>query len=282
MPAYRFCRPDDVPQLVRAVNLCFDVHFRGAEPLTVAGFRAEMKELGVWPSNSMVALAGDEPIAVLIGTKRQREVLVLRLGVRPDQLRQGHGAHLVTSLGQKLAVLGPPRIVAEVPLDLPAALGFFAALGYRREATFTDWTRPAGAAEPVPEELTVPVTVDELAEAGFLEPAGDVAWERTCETLVGAQDALDGLAIATPERLEAYLLTRQGTDGLDVVAVGCRKPAQAEVYLGLLLRSVIGRTTLPVRLPRLAEDELPPAVLERLGFVPGRRYARFAGTARPA
>jgi len=282
MPAYRFCRPDDVPQLVRAVNLCYDVHFPGAEPLTVAGLRAEMKELGVWPSNSLVALAGDQPIAVLIGTKREREVLVLRLGVRPDQLRRGHGAHLVTSLGQKLAVLGPPRVVAEVPLGLPAAVAFFTALGYRREVVFTDWTRPAGGVEPVPEELTIPVTVGELADAGLLEPPGGGAWERARETLVGAQDVLGGLAIATPERLEAYVLTRQGTDGPDVVAAGCREGAQAEVYLGLLLRSVIGRTALPVRLPRLAEGELPRAVLEGLGFVPGRRSARFAATARAA
>lgn len=283
MPAYRFCRPDDVPRLVRAVNRCYDVHFPGAPPLTVAGLRAEMKELDVWPSSSMVALAGDEPIAVLIGTRREREVLVVRLGVRPDHLRRGHGAHLVTSLGQKLAVLGPPRLVAEVPLDLPAAAAFFAALGYRREADFTDWTRLPGGAEPVPAELTVPVTVDDVADAGLLEPAAGVAWERARESLVGSKDAFDGLAIATPERLEAYVLARPREDAVDVVAASCRDPAQAEVYLGLLLRAVVGGAgAVTVRLPRLADGELPPAVLERLGFAPGRRYARFAVVARAA
>lgn len=278
MPAYRFCRPDDVPQLVRAVNDCYNVHFPGTAPMTVEAFRVEMKELGVWPSNSMVALAGDEPIAVLIGTKREREVSILRLGVRPDHLREGHGAHLVTSLGQKLAVLGPPRLVAEVPLEPPGPAAFFAALGYQREASFADWTRHGGGVEPVPEELTIPVTVDEIFDAGLLEPAGDVAWGRTRETLVGAKESLTGLAIATPERLEAYLLLRERQVRLDVVATGCREQVREDLYLGLLLRSVLAKSVLPVRLPRLASDELPPALLRGLGFEPGRRYVRYAAT----
>ena len=133
MVAYRFCRPDDIPMLVAAVNRCYDVHFPAAPPLTVDGFRREMREDRLWPSNCMVATAGDEPVAVVLGTKAPEEVQVRRIGVAPGHQRRGHGRHLLESLGSKLAVLGPPRLVAEVPADLDEAMAFFAALGWRRE-----------------------------------------------------------------------------------------------------------------------------------------------------
>jgi len=133
--AYRFCRPDDIPLLVSAVNRCFDVHFPAAAPLTVDGFRREVREERLWPSNCMVATAGDEPVAVVLGTKAPQEVHVRRIGVAPGHQRRGHGRHLLESLGSKLAVLGPPRLVAEVPAMLTEARAFFAALGWREETT---------------------------------------------------------------------------------------------------------------------------------------------------
>ena len=282
MPAYRFCRPDDIPKLVRAVNECYNVHFADAEPFTVEQFRTEMKELGVWPSNSLAVMAGEDPIAVLIGTKREHEVLVLRLGVRPDHLRQGHGGHVLTSLSQKLAVLGPPRLVAEVPLDLPGVADFFAAVGYEKEATYVDWVRRTGEVEPVPEELVMTVPAADLLEEELLEVRGDVAWERSRETLANSTDSLEGLAIATPESLEACLLLRSGSGHVDVSAAGVRDPGREELFLSLLLRAVAGRCEVPVRLPKLAEGEFPDSVLEALGFERGRRCARYATSATPA
>ena len=135
MVAYRFCRPDDIPLLVSAVNRCFDVHFPAAAPLTVDGFRREVREERLWPSNCMVATAGDEPVAVVLGTKAPQEVHVRRIGVAPGHQRRGHGRHLLESLGSKLAVLGPPRLVADVPAVLTEARAFFAALGWREETT---------------------------------------------------------------------------------------------------------------------------------------------------
>src|SRR6185436_14059565 len=134
MVAYRFCRPDDIPMLVAAVNRCYDVHFPAATPLTVDGFRREMREERLWPSNCIVATAGDDPVAVVLGTKAPEEVHVRRIGVAPGHQRRGHGQHLLESLGSKLAVLGPPRLVAEVPAILAEARAFFAALGWHEES----------------------------------------------------------------------------------------------------------------------------------------------------
>jgi ribosomal protein S18 acetylase RimI-like enzyme len=130
VPSYRFCRPDDIPLLVHAVETCYRVHDPEEPGWSAESFRRGMREIDLWPSNSMVALDTDgEPVAVMIGTKRADEVAVHRLGVRPDHLRRGHGVHLLTSLSQKLAVLGPERLVAEVPEDRPAALACFAVAG---------------------------------------------------------------------------------------------------------------------------------------------------------
>ena len=284
MPSYRFCRPDDIPYLVRAVGECYDVHFPGSPAMTLERFRAEMKALDLWPSNSMVASSDDGPIAVLIGTKRAEEVLVLRVGVRPDHQRQGHGGHLLTSLSQKLAVLGPERLIAEVPRSLPGVADFVATAGYRREATYTDYCRLPAPVEPVPAELVTPVTVDELVGDESFEISPEVAWERRRETLLGGKDELEGVAIVSPERIEAFLLYRPVADGsgVDVVAAGAPLSERRELFLELLLRHLAGATELPLRLPKLAPGELPAPLLEKLGFEPGLRYDRYAAAATPA
>ncbi len=284
MPSYRFCRPDDIPFLARAINECYDVHFPGAPRMTVERYRAEMKALDVWPSNSLVASTDKGPVAVLIATKRAHEVMVLRVGARPGHERQGHGAHLLTSLSNKLAVLGPDCLAAEAPRSLPVAAGLLAAVGYRRERTYTDYLRPLSVPEPVPEELVMPITVQELDDYGLLDIPGHVALERQRETLLNRKDELEGAAIATPERIEAFALHRLSDDGatLDVVAAVARASEQQDLLLQLLLRHLAANTELPLRLPRLVQGEVSPAVLDALGFEAGERYDRFVVGAVPA
>ena len=278
MPAYRFCRPDDIPLLVRALNDCWDVHFPGEPPMTVERFRREMKELDVWPSNSMVAMGGPgggEPIAVSIGTKRAREVLVRRVGVRPDYQRQGHGRHLVTSLGQKLAVLGPPRLAAEVPLALPAAEAFFDALGYRREAVYTDYRREPGepAGDLPPEDLVVAVTAAELDAAGALAPPARVAWERSRESLVQIGDRLAGEALVSAERLEAWTLFLPAAEAggeVRVLAWGAADPERRDRLVALLLRRLAVRSGSAARPPQAGAGRAAGGPPRRPGVRPRR------------
>ena len=115
MSAYRFCRTDDIALLVDALNRCWSPYFPGEPPMTPAAFKRSIRDLQVWCSSCMVAFSGSDPIGVLIGAKRPSGTLVHRIAVHPDHLRQGHGRHLLTSLGSKLAILGPPRMIAEVP-----------------------------------------------------------------------------------------------------------------------------------------------------------------------
>ena len=139
LSSYRFCRTDDVALLVDALNRCWSPYFPDEPPVTPATFKRSIRDLQVWCSSCMVAFSGSDPIGVLIGAKRPSGTLVHKIAVHPDHRRQGHGRHLLASLGSKLAILGPPRIIAEVPETFAAACELFSASGYVQEALLTDY-----------------------------------------------------------------------------------------------------------------------------------------------
>src|SRR5215212_4410351 len=126
--------------------------------MTAAAFKRSIRDLQVWCSSCMVAFAGADPIGVLIGAKRASGTLIHKIAVHPDHLRQGHGRHLLDSLGSKLSILGPPRIVAEVPQTFAAARALFAAAGYVQEALLTDYVRQSPVrAQPAGGLFVIPV-----------------------------------------------------------------------------------------------------------------------------
>jgi GNAT superfamily N-acetyltransferase len=173
LSAYRFCRTDDIGLLVDALNRCWAPHFPAELPATPASFKRSIRDLQVWCSSCMVAFSGSDPIGVLIGAKRPSGTLIHKIAVHPDHVRQGHGRHLLTSLGSKLAILGPPRMVAEVNETFDAACGLFRACGYSQETVLTDYIlEPAEpAAAGVISGFVIPVTVDDLAANGLFDGA---------------------------------------------------------------------------------------------------------------
>src|SRR5687767_6002507 len=203
MAAYRFCRTDDIALLVDALNRCWAPYCRDEPPMTTAAFKRTIRDLQVWCSSCMVAFSGSSPVGVLIGAKRPSGTLVRKIAVHPDHRRQGHGRHLLASLGSKLAILGPPRIVAEVPEALGAARELFAACGYAPEGILTDYVLEGKEKDTgeVASGFVIPVTVDDLAANGLLEDAPARGWERSIETLTARRDEVAGLAVASEERI---------------------------------------------------------------------------------
>ncbi len=218
MAAYRFCRTDDIALLVDALNRCWAPYCPGDPPTTAASFKRSIRDLQVWCSSCMVAFSGPAPVGVLIGAKRPWGTLVRQIAVHPDHRRHGHGRHLLASLGSKLSILGPPRMVAEVPERLAAACELFSASGYREEAVLTDYVQEPGDAAGRDDTGTpdgrfvIPITVDDLTANGLWGDADPpVCWERSIETLTARKDDVAGLAVASDERIEASLLhTRDG------------------------------------------------------------------------
>ena len=282
MSSYRFCRTDDVALLVDALNRCWSPYYPDDPPMTAAAFKRSIRDLQVWCSSCMVAFSGSDPIGVLIGAKRPSGTLVHKIAVHPDHRRQGHGRHLLASLGSKLAILGPPRIIAEVPESLAAAGGLFSACGYVEEAVLTDYVleRPAlsereDAARV--EGFVIPVTVDDLAANGLLEEADPrVCWKRSVETLTARKDEIAGLAIASDERIEAYLLYVTCGTGAEIVSLRSFIDDGGARLTQLLSR--LGTGTF--RFPKVHTAGFSKDLLERLGFRPAGGYLLYAARAR--
>jgi len=289
LPAYRFCRSDDIALLSDALNACYLVHLEDQDVMSSADFKREIRELNVWSSSCMVASDDRDPIAVVTGAKRERETLIHRIGVRPDSLRRGHARHLLESLSQKLAVLGPARMVAEVPDDLPEARGLFEALGYRAEHRFADFTLRRPLAPPVAVGGVSPASLDDLLRSEALDPSVSRSWERELVTLQNRKDQIRGLAIASDTRVEACALFRDlpncGPRGRrEIVGLGGPvQPAQPEgravaarVLLETVLRIACQAGSMSVTIPKVSNDEICWDRLESMGFYRERTYTRVA------
>ena len=286
MSSYRFCRTDDIGVLVDALNRCWAPYFPDEPPMTPAAFKRSIRDLQVWCSSCMVAFSGSDPIGVLIGAKRPSGTLIHKIAVHPDHVRQGHGRHLLASLGSKLAILGPPRMIAEVPETLAATCGLFSACGYVQEAVLTDYVleRPAlsarGDAARV-EGFVIPVTVDDLAANGLLEEAHPpVCWERSVETLTARKDDIAGLAVASDERIEAYLLyAERGAEGTEILSLRSFIE-DGGARLRQLLSRLRAQGMATFRFPKVHPAEISKEFLETLGFRPTGGHLLYAGRAR--
>ena len=255
--------------------------------MTPAAFKRSIRDLQVWCSSCMVAFSGSDPIAVLIGAKRPSGTLVHKIAVHPDHRRMGHGRHLLASLASKLAILGPPRIVAEVPETFVPARELFSSSGFVQEAVLTDYVLQGEENDLAagPEGgFVIPVTVDDLAANGLLGEADPpVCWKRSVETLTARKEEIAGLAVASDERIEAYLLyVTPGT--------GPEANAEADILslrtfiedggarLKQLLSRLGARGLRTFRFPKVRATELSRQSLQPLGFRPAGGHVLFAST----
>jgi len=285
---YRFCRSDDLPSLVEAYNACYAVHFPEPPELTADGFKRWIREIQVWPSSCMLA-AGErgEPIGVLIGAKRATATRVVALGIRPDRLREGHGGHMLSSLVSKLAILGPPRIVAEIPETWSDARACFEAAHFLAERTYTDFALDGegGELRIEPHSLVGPIGVEEAVSAGVLAAAaGSICWDRSEEALFARREHVRGLAIASESRIEACLLYSLGKpdEPCRIERLHVADPLRGDPVAARLLGQLLYSVRRPLRFPRVHEDEVPFQALSRWGFAPARRTVEYAHMAGPA
>ncbi|HSR51354.1 MAG TPA: GNAT family N-acetyltransferase [Acidobacteriota bacterium] len=249
--------------LVEAVNQCYDVHFPDAEALTLAAFQAEIRELDMWASNCMVAREDDRLIGVLIAGKRPREVLIRRIGVHPDFQGRGIGSHLLTSLSQKVAVLGPDRLIIELPDQHADLFPFFQKNRYRHETTYYRYTLTEPPTTPPPPEAVIPFSLQDALDNDLIpddetshpdrlshsEPTSSPSiagpWDTQLPTLKAIANRLRGYAIASPDSIEAFVLFTTSPTGTVIHSCG---PAESPPYLPLLLSHTLGSNPPPLLL----------------------------------
>ncbi|HVH54742.1 MAG TPA: GNAT family N-acetyltransferase [Vicinamibacterales bacterium] len=281
MSSYRFCRTDDIGLLVEALNRCWAPYFPDEPLMTTAAFKRSIRDLQVWCSSCMVAFSGSDPIGVLIGAKRPSGTLVHKIAVHPDHRRQGHGHHLLESLGSKLAILGPPRIVAEVPETLAAARELFGASGYSMEAVLTDYVLEndehqarGGMSGDHDRGFVIPVSVDDLTANGLLgEDHPQTCWERSVETLTARKDDIAGLGVASDEQIEAYLLYMKHGEIVSLRTL----VEDGGARLNQLLSRVRASGISTFRFPKVHPTDFSEDSLEMLGFRRSGTHVLYAG-----
>src|SRR4030095_12571102 len=158
--------------------------------------------------------------------------------------------------------------------------------GYVQEAFLTDYVveGPAlserGDAARV-EGFVIPVTVDDLAANGLLgEAHPEVCWTRSVETLTARKDDVAGLAVASDERIEAYVLyVKRGMDETDILSLRCFID-EGGARLKQLLSQLRARGMETCRFPKVHPAEISKEWVEMLGFSPAGGHRLYAARAQ--
>jgi hypothetical protein len=168
-------------------------------------------------------------------------------------------------------------MVAEIPEAFTPTCALFVASGYIQEAVLTDYVleRPL-AGEPV-EAFVIPVTVDDVVANDLLADQ-QVCWERSVETLLARKDEIQGLAVASDESYEAFILYTKDGEILSLRSF----VEDGGARLKLLLSQLSAQGTKTFRIQKVHPAEISAELLELLGFRPAGLHRLFAAKARSA
>ena len=103
-----------------------------------------------------------------------------------------------------------------------------------------------------------------------------MCWERSVETLTARKGDIAGLAVASDERIEAYILYIEGGEILSLRSFIDDGGARLKQLLSRL--PVGGMRTF--RFPKVHPAEISTESLETLGFRPAGGYRLYAARAR--
>jgi hypothetical protein len=140
----------------------------------------------------------------------------------------------------------------------------------------------------------IPVTVDDLAANGLLGEADpQVCWKRAVQTLTARKDDIAGLAVASDERIEAYVLYGTRAPNRGPHDASCASWGGTAEILSLrsfiedggarlkqLLSRLRARGMTTFRFPKVHSSEISKELLETLGFRPAGGHLLYAAKAR--
>jgi hypothetical protein len=130
----------------------------------------------------------------------------------------------------------------------------------------------------------IPVTVDDLEANGLLgevHPQG--CWERSVETLTARKNDLAGLAVASDERIEAYILyigREAGSEGTPEIVSLRSFIDDGGARLKQLLSRLRSQGLTTFRFAKVHPAEISTEILETLGFRPAGGHHLYAARAR--
>jgi ribosomal protein S18 acetylase RimI-like enzyme len=267
MPSYRFCRPDDLELIVRAINQCCRIHETDTPEMTEERLKAHMTLFAVRPGNCMVALERQQPVAAVISTRREAGAWIQTLGCQPAFQRRGVASQLVEALVRKIAIQRTEDITVDVPEDNDAALQFFQAVGFEeRGRSVTLAGKPDSPGDLTGEVVQAPAA--ELLNAYEAFHAYPACWERSADSLAGYGELIQGYAYREDGATRGYLL-HQGATILDLA---CAPDADAAQVSTILLDHLRAAGTSPFVLPKVNTADPLFGILQQQGLQPARGY----------
>ena len=172
-------------------------------------------------------------------------------------------------------------MIAEVPETLAPACELFSASGYVQEALLTDYVlqREEDDLREVV-VFVIPATLDDLAANGLLgEADSQVCWNRSVETLTARKDDIAGLAVASDERIEAYVLYAAHVPTAEILSLRTFIE-DGGARLKQLLSRLSAQGMRAFRFPKVHPSEISSDYLQPLGFRPGGGHLLYAANAR--
>ena len=267
MPSYRFCRPDDLALIVRAINTCYRMHYPDEPAMTEERFKTHMTLFDVRPGNCMVALERQQPVGVVVSTKRDYGVWIQALGCQPAFQRRGIATQLIEALVRKIAIQRAPLVTVDVPTTNTPALRFFEAVDFTVRGHYVSYQGFLTGMTGSPGRIeTVPPT-DLLAYYAPFHTA-PACWERNAESLAGYGTLPQGYAYYAQDTVQGYLI-HWGNTILDL-AIAPQTDAE-QVSAALLGRLHVAGCT-HAAVAKVPEGEPMGPVLTRLGFTPTADY----------
>ena len=265
MPSYRFCRPDDLGLIVRAINQCCRIHEADSPEMTEDRLKAQMTLFAVRPGNCMVALDRHQPVAAIISTRREEEAWIQTLGCQPAFQRRGIASQLVEALVRKIAIQRTRDISVDVPEDNEAALHFFQNVGFEERGRLV--TLEGLPVDPVgPSQEVVQMPAADLLhdyEAFHAFPTG---WERRVDSLTCYGELLQGCAYRDGGATQGYVLYRDAT----ILDLACAPGVDAARVSAILLGRLPAVS--PLTFPKVNMDDPLFDALRQLGLKLARTY----------
>ena len=267
MPSYRFCRPDDLTLIIRAINSCYLMHYPDEPAMTEERLKEHMTLFQVRPGNCMVALEQQQPVGVVVSTKRDYGVWIQALGCQPAFQRRGIATQLIEALVRKIAIQRAPLVTVDVPRTNTPALRFFEAVHFTVRGHYVSYQGLLTEMSGISGSLEAVSPPDLLA---YYAPFHTIpaCWERNAETLAGYGTRPQGYAYYAQDMVQGYLIHRDNT----ILDLALAPQADAQQVSAALLGRMRAAGCTYATLAKVPEGESIVPVLARLGFTPTADY----------
>jgi GNAT superfamily N-acetyltransferase len=267
MPSYRFCRPDDLTLIIRAINACYLMHYPDEAAMTEERLKEHMTLFHVRPGNCMVALERQQPVGVVVSTKRDYGVWIQALGCQPAFQRRGIATQLLEALVRKIAIQHAPLVTVDIPTTNTPALRFFEAMHFTVRGRYVSYQGSLMETPGIPGSIEAVPPPDLLTYYAPFHTT-PACWERNAESLAGYGTLPQGYAYYAQGTVQGYLIHRDTT----ILDLALAPQTGAQQVSAALLGRMCAAGWTHATLAKVPEDEPIVSVLTRLGFTPTADY----------